>query len=152
MKHLLSLTTLMFSIVILSACSPLSRAVPLLLPATWQPSPTIDTASEVTLPENGDVVTFGCEVLDCIGHPVPFIGFADVLPRPQSYVRAEHEGNGPFSVRFDYDDGTALQLFEGEGIYASPTVTVTMTGMLTMTVEATGPWKIEFRREPKSLQ
>lgn len=82
---------------------------------------------------------------DCIGTYV----YEDWILAPLSSLTAYHQGDGAFEVTLFRDDGTSEVLFSATGVYTSETITLAPTGIVSMTVQSTGPWTVDLIRRSK---
>lgn len=80
---------------------------------------------------------------DCVG---TFYYEGNWIPEPESVATAYHEGDGEFVVTLFREGGSNEVIFSATGVYTSETITLTATGMVSMTVQSTGPWKVDFKR------
>lgn len=78
----------------------------------------------------------------CIG-TFPYYGAIDFMG-PQVEATAIHEGNGEFAVTLFREDNTSEVIFSATGVYTSEIVTFATTGIVSMTVQSTGPWVVDF--------
>jgi hypothetical protein len=80
---------------------------------------------------------------DCVG---TYYYIGNWIPEPKSSVTAYHEGDGEFVVTLFREDNSSEVIFSAAGVYTSETITLTSRGMVSMTVQSTGPWHIDFKR------
>ncbi|MBX3000909.1 MAG: hypothetical protein KF893_20470, partial [Caldilineaceae bacterium] len=98
--------------------------------------------------EGGTVVqlTAVCEIPgsddDCVGT----FTYIDWAFKPKSSVTAHHEGDGDFVVTLFREDNSSEVIFSATGVYTSETVILETTGVVSMTVQSTGPWEVDFKR------
>lgn len=161
---------LLLSIVLLAGCT---QFAPMLVPIAWN----VYSASSINMnqiesdpwvmiddcaPEDTDCI-FGegtivqlialCEMPhsipggddDCIG----IYEYEAWFLEPRSLVTAHHEGDGEFLVTLFRDDGTTEVLFEATGSYTSDTITLVPTGIISMTVQSTGPWYVDVKLDAR---
>jgi hypothetical protein len=175
MKRTTLLVLLLTQLIFLAGCSALvpvllpmhqafTRATPLYLDSQYEEHligpPTLEeshTRSQVIddpevidkLLPRGTLVesTPFCEISDsgddCVG---TFYYEGNWIPEPESTATAYHEGEGEFVVTLFREDDSSEVIFSATGVYTSETITLTSTGMVSMTVQSTGPWKIDFKR------
>jgi hypothetical protein len=93
-------------------------------------------------------ITHLCEIGlnhdSCIG-TFPYYGAIDFMGQ-QVEATAIHEGDGEFAVTLFREDNTNDVIFSATGIYTSEIVTFATTGIVSMTVQSTGPWEVDFKR------
>ncbi len=78
---------------------------------------------------------------DCTGTYV----YNEWVLEPLSSVTAYHEGDGKFEVTLFRDDGSSDVLFSATGVYTSETIMLAPTGIVSMTVQSTGPWHVDIK-------
>lgn len=122
-----------------------------LAPHTWPAPPLVRSGPVATIPPRFDVLTVACHAgtVGCIGRTVSHTGLT--FPADRVVVQARHEGAGDFVVTLGYRDGTDAELFRATGAYSSAVRPITTDGIVTMTVQGTGPWSVSFQRASRSL-
>lgn len=105
---------------------------------------------DFTCPLQGEIrsVTAFCEVglnhENCIG-TFSYYG-ADIFMAPHVEATVGYEGDGEFTVTFFRKDGSSEVVFSATDDYASDPVTLTTTGVVTMTVQSAGSWTVELTK------
>ncbi|MCB0113449.1 MAG: hypothetical protein R2873_08905 [Caldilineaceae bacterium] len=98
--------------------------------------------------EYGTIVqlTAVCEIPDSDDDCIGTFTYEAWILEPLSNFTAYHEGDGEFVVTLFRDDDTSEVLFAANGVYTSETVTIAPTGIVSMTVQSTGPWHIDVKK------
>jgi hypothetical protein len=103
---------------------------------------------ERAIAEGGTIIqlTAICEIPDSDDDCVGTFTYEAWAFKPKSSVKAIHEGDGEFVVTLFREDSSSDVIFSATGVYTSETVILETSDVVSMTVQSTGPWEVDFKR------